>query len=66
VNDQVDEQTQIEPWVADLCHELRSAITVIGGNAELVLLKNPELEQLVEPIITASDRLESVVKRLAG
>ena len=66
MSDETDQQTTVEPWVADLCHELRSAITVIGGNAELIQLKNPELEELVEPIITASDRLESVVKRLAG
>ena len=66
MSDHDDEPKTVEPWIADLCHELRSAITVVGGNAELVLLKNPELEELIEPIITAADRLEAVVKRLAG
>jgi nitrogen-specific signal transduction histidine kinase len=66
VTEQVEEQVPVEPWITDLCHELRSAITVVGGNAELILLRNPELKELVEPIITASDRLEAIVKRLAG
>jgi len=66
VTDQVEGETPVEPWITDLCHELRSAITVVGGNAELILRRNPELHELVEPIIAASDRLEAIVKRLAG
>ena len=50
----------------ELTHELRSAITVIGGNAELALLKAPELEPIVQPIITATERLEAVMKKLVG
>jgi signal transduction histidine kinase len=65
VTEQVEEQAPVEPWIIDLCHELRSAITVVGGNAELILRRNPELQELVEPIIIASDRLEAIVKRLA-
>ena len=49
-----------------IAHELRSAITVIGGNAELAILKSPEVEDVVQPIITATERLEDVLKRLVG
>ena len=58
------EPSKLEPWVADLIHDLRSAITVIGGNADLILLRNPELEELAQPIILAADRLEAKMKEL--
>ena len=49
-----------------IAHELRSAITVISGNAELAIVKSPELEDVVQPIISATERLEDVLKRLVG
>ena len=56
----VAEQT----FIGELCHDLRSAITVIGGNADLLLAMNPELEARINPIVAATDRLNGIIEDL--
>ena len=59
-------ETEYHDALHAIAHELRSAITVISGNAELAMVKYPESEDVVQPIITATERLEDALKRLLG
>ena len=55
-----------QKYLGELAHELRSALTVISGNADMLLMTQPDLEERVQPIITASERIEGILQDLVN
>jgi PAS domain S-box-containing protein len=47
----------LERHVADLAHDLRNLLTVVGGHLDLLrLLESPEVDQELEPLLAATER----------
>ena len=51
-------------FLAELTHELRSALTIIAGNADMLAINHPDLEDKLQPIIEAAERIDAIMQEL--